>query len=828
MKPFPLPLAGLGLAVACASLPGQSQLELNDLEYLEMPGLNVMLAHDYYPEGHQGGVGIIQNGARVATNGDLRLEPTPGQWDPVPKPGEREIDRATSAIAVRMEYPDEAKNRKGFNPVDYPDLAFAYRLRVEPLEGSSFRIVVDLEEPLPPAWIGRVGFNLELFPGLLFGKGFLMDGKPGLFPRQANGPGATEADGDYQVEPLAVGRSLVVAPASASQRMRIEVKQGGLLELRDGRSVHTNGWFVVRSTVPAGATRGAVVWEVTPEVIPGWTHPPVVQVSQVGYHPAQEKTAIIELDRRDLKRSPVTLVRLEPDGSETVVSSGAGEAFGQFLRYEYLRYDFSAVREPGLYQVRYGDQVSHAFPLSGDVYTRHVWQPTLETFLPVQMCHMRIKDRYRIWHGACHLDDARMAPVEHNHFDGYLQGPSTLCDFEPGEPVPGLDRGGWHDAGDYDLRVESQAGTMHGLALVYEEFHVDYDNTTIDQETRLVELHRPDGKPDLLQQIEHGALTVLGGYDALGRLYRGIITPTIEQYVHLGDAATQTDNEVFDPVQIQGEAPSIGLPGAPDDRWVFTEENPKRELEVAGYLAASARALRDYDAALSDRCLAVAVALWDATREDDPVLRVSAAVELFLTTGEARYLDFLRAHRAEVCAHIELTGWLVARVIDRIEDEAFSAAVRRALEGYAKELAEIEATTPYGVPYEPRIWGAGWLIQRFGMEQFYLHRAFPELFPKEAMFNALNFVLGVHPGSNTESFISGVGADSLEVAYGVNRADWSFIPGGSGSGTALIRPDFPELLEWPYLWQQTEYVLGGGTTNYLFLALAAESMLGDQ
>ena len=37
-------------------------LRLNELEYLEMPGLNVMLAHDYYPEGHQGGVGIIQNG----------------------------------------------------------------------------------------------------------------------------------------------------------------------------------------------------------------------------------------------------------------------------------------------------------------------------------------------------------------------------------------------------------------------------------------------------------------------------------------------------------------------------------------------------------------------------------------------------------------------------------------------------------------------------------------------------------------------------------------------------------------------------------------------
>src|SRR5215208_4151792 len=87
-------------------------LRINELEYLEMPGLNVMLAHDYYPESHQGGVGVIQNGLRVATNGDLRLEPTPGQWQPVPKVGKRMVDRAAQTIGVRMQYPDPEKNRR--------------------------------------------------------------------------------------------------------------------------------------------------------------------------------------------------------------------------------------------------------------------------------------------------------------------------------------------------------------------------------------------------------------------------------------------------------------------------------------------------------------------------------------------------------------------------------------------------------------------------------------------------------------------------------------------------------------------------------------------
>jgi hypothetical protein len=61
--------------------------------------------------------------------------------------------------------------------------------------------------------------------------------------------------------------------------------------------------------------------------------------------------------------------------------------------------------------------------------------------------------------------------------------------------------------------------------------------------------------------------------------------------------------------------------------------------------------------------------------------------------------------------------------------------------------------------------------------------------------------------------------------YGINRADWSYIPGGVSSGTAFIRPDFPELLDWPYLWQQHEYVMGGGATNFMFLVLAADQLL---
>ena len=50
------------------------------------------------------------------------------------------------------------------------------------------------------------------------------------------------------------------------------------------------------------------------------------------------------------------------------------------------------------------------------------------------------------------MDDATMAPINYNHFDGYYQQESTFTKFKSGEHVPGLNVGGWHDAGDYDLR----------------------------------------------------------------------------------------------------------------------------------------------------------------------------------------------------------------------------------------------------------------------------------------------------------------------------------------------------------------------------------------
>ena len=802
---------------------GQESLTLNEKGYFSMDGLDVTVFSDFYPEGHQSGVTIIQHGNRVAANGDLRLEASPGQWSPVPAGAAIEIDEPGNRISKMLWYPDSSKNRSGFNPIIYPDLHFTYQIHVTAAGGSSFRVRVDLDEPLSEEWLGKVGFNLELFPGDLFGKTYLMDDRTGIFPTQPTGPMTVHND-EFLTEAMDMGYELVIAPEEPAQRIHI-TSTGQPLELRDGRSNHNNGWFIVRSMVPANVTKGAIEWIVTPHVEPGWKYTPVIQVSQLGYHPGQRKLAVVELDRQDTVLQEFRLFRVESSG-KVPVETGESHPWGNFLRYRYATLDFSEVDIPGIYELSYGETRSHPFRIAEDVFRRNTWQPTLEYYLPVQMCHMRVNEKYRVWHGVCHLDDALMAPTNHNHFDGYIQGPSTLCDYHPGKPVPGLNSGGWHDAGDYDLRVESQAGTVRLLSMMIEEFGLDYDAIFVDQENKVVEIHQPDGKPDALQQIEHGLAAILGGYRSMGMHYRGIICPTLRQYVMLGDAASMTDNLQYDPVLKEGEL-EARRSGVNDDRWVFTQENPRRQLGVAAALANAARVLRDYNPELSDEALATAMALWESASGGRVGVspRVQALSELILTTVDPDLVSQLLSMKKEIIENIDDCGWALGRVIHMVEDPSFQKDIADAVATYQQDLKQQQATdSPYGVPYKPRIWGAGWNIQRFGVEQYFFHKGWPELAPTYHFENALHFILGVHPGINNASFASGVGANSVTTAYGVNRADWSFIPGGVASGTALIRPDLPEMKIWPFFWQQTEYVMGGGATNFMFLVLAVDAL----
>lgn len=801
-------------------------------------GVDVHVFSDDYAAGHQSGINLIMHDRRMVNGGDVRLEQTPGQWQPVPARVGRSFCAEENKVTAHMHYPDKEAHLKGFNPLIYPDMELDYCVEVTPHD-KGVDISVILNSPIPDAFAGKASFIMELVPCHVIGKSWIMDSQTGIFPAQPAGPvisqpanidiagvlslDAGKADADRLIgdrtyyspmaadsliaRPYASGHHFTALPESDLYCFSVTSDEA-LINLYDGRMNHNNGWFVICSELPVQRTGNVLKWYLEPRVKEGWRYTPVIQVSQVGYHPDQSKTAVLECDRNESFDAEVSLYRFTGKGEEKVMSKKPS-VWGDMLRYRYAVFDFSEAGEAGLYMIKYKESESALFRIAEDIYDRGIWQPVLEYFLPVQMCHMLVREKYRIWHGCCHMDDGVMAPVDYNHFDGYSQENDTFCKYKPNEHVCGLNVGGWHDAGDYDIRVESQASEVYSMALAYEEFNVFYDCTTIDQEKHLVEIHRPDGRNDLLEQIEHGLLSIVSGYEALGRLYRGIISRDLRQYVLLGDAVNMTDGVESD-----------------DDRYVFTEDNPKRELRVAAQLAAGSRSMRRFNDVLSDKTLDIAIRIFEETDHDSaPEEYVNAAVELFLTTGRDSYRDIILANADLICEQFERIGWIVLRAAQKIDNAEFNDLMRQCAVSLNEKIMSECNANPYGVPYHPRAWGQGWAVQFFGMRHYFLCKAFPDIFSTKPMTNALDYVLGCHPGSNTKSFVSGVGAKSATVAYGVNRADNSYIPGGVISGTELIAPNFPELLDYPYLWQQSEYVIGGGSSHYLFLVLAVNDML---
>ena len=49
------------------------------------------------------------------------------------------------------------------------------------------------------------------------------------------------------------------------------------------------------------------------------------------------------------------------------------------------------------------------------------------------------------------MDDGILAPVVGEQFDGWNQATATDGKYKGGDHIPGMNVGGWYDAGDFDL-----------------------------------------------------------------------------------------------------------------------------------------------------------------------------------------------------------------------------------------------------------------------------------------------------------------------------------------------------------------------------------------
>ena len=794
--------------------------QLSENEYFETRGVNVLVFSNWYnglfDDSKISGVELIHHGIRTATNGDVRLNATPEQWDPIPEFVDRTVDRDKGIVQANMKY----------SKTD-----FEYSIRAE-ATGDSIKVSVHLPRPLPPELAGKAGFNLEFLPAAYFEKSFIMDAASGVFPIYPGGP--KEQNGKVEPTPLASGHRLVLAPGDPERMVTIH-SPASVMKVYDGRAKAQNGWFVVRSLLPDGKSGKVLEWTLSASSIENWSRDPVVAHSQVGYHPKQNKTAVIELDPRDTSGSQARLYRVNSKGEAVQALAAVPEEWGRYKRYDYRTFDFSKIAAEGVYFIEYAGRKTAPFRIAGDVYEQ-VWHPTLDVFFPVQMDHVTVNEAYRVWHGASHLDDALQAPVNHEHFDLYAQGPTTDTPFQPGEHIPGLNIGGWYDAGDYDIRTQTQYAVVRNLVKTWEVFHPGRDTTSVDYPKKYVDLHVPDGKPDLLQQIEHGTLALVAQFRAVGHAIPGIIVPSLSQYTHLGDGLTMTDNLVYDAGM--GELESDGFrSGVFDDRWAFTSFSSTLNFGSIAALASASRALKGHNDELAAESLEIALKAWDEEQSREPIIfkhgnttggslpveQANAAIELLVTTGEQKYADKFAEYVPVIEAMFPELAIPAVRAIPYM-DKQYRNRVEQLTRAHRKRLDGIALENPFGVMITEGGWAGNGTIIGMAMTNYYLHKEFPDIIHAEDVLQGLNYIFGTHPGSDI-SFVSAVGTRSKKVAYGMNRADFSFIAGGVVPGVLILKPDFPENKEdWPFLWGENEYVVTVGAT-YLFLANAVHELM---
>lgn len=811
-------LLAAGILTAAAPI----KITLNDKEYFEAPGFSFLVFHNNYQVGYQGGLQLIQQGERLLDTGDLLLTPKPGQVPAALLVRRRTVDRAAATATVHAEI----------------EGAGSYQIQCR-ADGARILVTLTLSQAVDWSRFDQAGLKFALYPGAYWLKSFQTESAGGVFPRLFSG---------QRVLVPAASR-LRIAPEDPARTLEL-ARAGGTLSLSDPRGGSPSPWFLVTALIPKGSAETKVEVAITPAIDPNWRRTPVIGVSQAGYHPAQAKKAVLELDPRSPAAAPVTLYRLRLDGARLPVKQAASKPWGQFLRYRYEIFDFSDVRETGSYVIEARGVTAGPFRIDPAIY-QQAWKPTLQYFLPIQMCHVAVKEGLRTWHGLCHLDDARQAPAGQMHLDGYQQA-QREDRFADDEHIPGLDWGGWHDAGDLDLPAGSLATTTLYLALAQEEFRPSFDQTAIHRAQRLVTLHTADGAQDMLQQIEFGAEGMLASYRAAGHIFPGIIERNRTGYSHLGDPMAVTDNRV-DPG-----------PRGVDDRWAFTNRNTGLQYLTAQSLAAASRVLKATNPGLAAECLKTAQALYDYEQSHPAVYAISAyvprdsgfssqeitaAAELLLTTGDRRYAERLQAllpemRKASPSQMSAGPGWSLVRALPALPEGPVKRQVLDFAKAWKAEAASLAALNPYGMHFPEAIakpdyrledrtgihsgfvWGPGWNLQADALRQYYFHKHLPELFDAEPLLAVVNYVLGCHPASNM-SYVSGLGANSALVAFGINRSDAAFIPGGVISGASLIKPDLMELKDsFPFLWYQTEYVIGGAA-SYIFDVLAADRLLNQ-
>lgn len=597
---------------------------------------------------------------------------------------------------------------------------------------------------------------------------FRANGKPLVLPREK--PASSWLYGDI--------RKLEIS-GRGGERITLESSRNFALQDNRPWGPGVPAW-VVEFPFPDSETEITHAFTMSLDTASDWKpRGPAVRLSRIGYAATGTKLAVLEW-------TPGT----PRPADEGVIVNAAGREvlrgrFGettQFMGWSVAAFDFTAVTAPGEYRLRWSGGPEEPVSIRKSVF-RGLWKDSVSGFIPWQMCHAKVNLGPALpFRPACHLDDAVRVPPSFPGVDGFVSYECAGTPWKTGEAVS-CARGGWHDAGDYDLNVSAQGFTTWTLALAAEEFGLDMDEAALDLAAGTWTAGKSDGVPDILQHVAWGATWLLSMQMPDGRVAVGVI----EQPNRYG-------------ASVLPEKATDNRPGTGDERHIYPDYHPDVQLKAAAALAAASRVLRRHYPDLAAKCRAAAEQTWqvfisqpekyrptvyfpesggpDLKGRDDQVL--AALAELWLTTTSPLYLERIAKMRNAINGMKLDWPWpnrtdqygfwfglpALARLASSLPDDDLREVCRAACRRYLKgNLGSRLAPTPYPFHiWEFHEWGVSGTVLGRIFDMYWLSRALPNEASLAQALPSAYWQVGLHP-LNDYSMISSVGREWTRHLY---------------------------------------------------------------
>jgi endoglucanase len=438
--------------------------------------------------------------------------------------------------------------------------------------------------------------------------------------------------------------------------------------------------------------------------------------------------------------------------------------------------DFSELRRPGEYclvlmdhsespQFRIAQDVDN-WPFYCAIHAMYLWR-----------CGTAVSSRFgdvTFHHAACHLED------------GYLD----YADSNSTEHRDGV--GGWHDAGDYNKYTVNGAFTAAMMLRAWEDFQ---------ERLAPLNLHIPESQnavPDFLDEVRWELDWLLKMQTSDGRVYHKLST------LKFGDFMS---------------------PEKETTRRYFSPWGSAATADFVAVIAQAARVYKPYDMEFSQRCLAAALASYDyldshpedhqpklavfatgaytTTDNDD---RTWAAAELWVTTGEERFLkDFeQRAHvAAEQPASLVDADWdwsnvrnlgMFSYVLSSRpgRDSVLVARITKDTIQSADGIAGMMQRDPYGRPLGSQYyWGSNGTVARLAMNLHVAYILSKDAGFQTAMSGTLDYLFGRNPFGR--SFVTGLGFQPPQHPHDRRSGGNSAAPPWPG---CLVGGPWPGATDW--------------------------------